>query len=84
MNDRYETYYDVFLDGEYLWKIKALHEQYGPIIRINPHELHVSDPEFYQTLYAGGSQKRERDPWHTNSLALEGSMLVSPNQYVQI
>ncbi|KAE8441145.1 hypothetical protein EG329_005828 [Mollisiaceae sp. DMI_Dod_QoI] len=74
----YETYYDIFCGGEYLWKIKELHEQYGPILRINPHELHVSDPEFYHILYAGGINKRDRDPWHTASLALEGSMLASP------
>lgn len=76
---RYETYYDIFCGGEYLWKIRELHDHYGPIIRINPHELHVSDPEFYHTLYAGGTSKRERDPWHTASLALEGSMLASPS-----
>ncbi|PMD55747.1 cytochrome P450 [Hyaloscypha bicolor E] len=76
----YEFYYEIPLRGQYLWKIRSLHEQYGPIVRINPHELHVSDPEFYHTLYAGPSQKRNRDPWHTDALVLDGGLLASPEQ----
>jgi hypothetical protein len=55
--------------------MEELHKEYGPIVRINPHELHVRDPEFFETLYAGSGQKRERDPWHTAGLALGGSIL---------
>ncbi|KAI1108378.1 cytochrome P450 [Nemania sp. NC0429] len=47
----YEAYYDVVLGGQYTAKIAKLHKEYGPIIRISPHELHVIDPEFYDTLY---------------------------------
>ncbi|KAI0013591.1 cytochrome P450 [Xylariaceae sp. FL0662B] len=47
----YECYYDVFCGGRYTWKIAELHEQYGPIIRISPCELHVNDPDFFEELY---------------------------------
>ncbi|KAK3389367.1 putative cytochrome P450 [Podospora didyma] len=54
----YEFYYDVIDGGTYPWKIVELHKQYGPIIRINPWELHVSDPDFYSTLYVPSSVRR--------------------------
>jgi cytochrome P450 len=38
-----------------------MHEKYGPIVRINPYEVHVSDPEFFNTIY---SQTEKRDAWH--------------------
>ncbi|AEO69909.1 uncharacterized protein THITE_2057681 [Thermothielavioides terrestris NRRL 8126] len=47
----YEGYYDLVLGGKYTLKIRDLHKRYGPIIRISPHELHVSDPAFNDTIY---------------------------------
>ncbi|KAH7380825.1 cytochrome P450 [Cadophora sp. MPI-SDFR-AT-0126] len=74
----YEFYYDLIQRGRFPFQIQELHDQYGPIVRINPHELHVSDPNFYHTIYAGGSQKRDRDPYHTFPFTLSGSVLTSP------
>jgi cytochrome P450 len=50
----YEFYYDVIKDGggKYTRKIEELHEIYGPIIRINPHELHIGESEFYNDFYS--------------------------------
>lgn len=39
-----------------------MHEKYGPNVRINPHELHVSDHDFFNTLFASGASKRDRYP----------------------
>lgn len=75
----YEFYYDFYHRREFLFKIREMHKQYGPIVRINPHELHVSDAEFYPTLYARGNNKRNRDPWHTAALTLDDSVLSSPD-----
>ncbi|KAJ5173752.1 Cytochrome P450 [Penicillium coprophilum] len=49
----YETYYEMWYRGGGMFTrhIKELHEQYGPIVRINPWELHIDDPEFYETIY---------------------------------
>ena len=37
-----------------------MHRKYGPIIRINPEEIHVADPEFFNEIY---SQTEKRDVW---------------------
>lgn len=58
----YEFYYDVIRHGRYTWKIAELHKQYGPIMRINPCEIHIIDPEFYDELYVQHS-KRKSDLW---------------------
>ncbi|KAL8995908.1 MAG: hypothetical protein Q9169_004444 [Polycauliona sp. 2 TL-2023] len=59
-----ETYYDIFLGGRYTWKIADYHETYGPIIRINPFEVHVNDPDFFGKLFVGFSKgKVDRSPW---------------------
>ena len=63
MQFRYEFYYDVVCRGQYIFKIRELHKQYGNIIRINPYELHVSDPTYYGTLYASSASGEKRDKW---------------------
>ena len=60
---RYEFYYDVVLRGQYTFHIRDLHRQYGPIIRINPYELDISDPAYIDTLYASKASGEKRDKW---------------------
>ncbi|PVI04209.1 trichodiene oxygenase [Periconia macrospinosa] len=54
----YEAYYDIVRGGQYTSQIAQLHRVYGPIVRISPHELHISDPAFFETLY------RNDGRWH--------------------
>ncbi|KAI4914534.1 hypothetical protein J4E85_010599 [Alternaria conjuncta] len=58
----YEFYYEIYPHRfQYLWKIKQLHEEYGPIIRINPLQVHIHDADYFDTIYASGmSHKRDR------------------------
>ncbi|KAL2802197.1 cytochrome P450 [Aspergillus granulosus] len=58
----YEFYYDVICNGSYLYKIEQLHQKYGPVVRINPRELHINDPYYYEQIYAGSSRVQEKDP----------------------
>ncbi|KAF2100410.1 putative cytochrome P450 [Rhizodiscina lignyota] len=59
----YEFYYDVICKGRYTWKIQQLHRQYGPIIRINPFEIHVDDHHFYDEVYVGHGRRTDKWQW---------------------
>ncbi|KAL4744633.1 hypothetical protein BDW72DRAFT_199403 [Aspergillus terricola var. indicus] len=55
-----EFYHDVVRGGRYTRQIQQMHEQYGPIVRINPHELHCNDHRFINEIYASGTRKRDK------------------------
>ncbi|GIC87843.1 cytochrome P450 [Aspergillus udagawae] len=60
----YEAYFQLVKGGVFTWKIDRLHREYdSPIIRIKPNELHIKDPNYYSTLYAGPGTHRNKDPW---------------------
>ncbi|KAE8350007.1 benzoate 4-monooxygenase cytochrome P450 [Aspergillus coremiiformis] len=62
----YETYFQIVKGGVFTWHIDRLHERYGPIVRIKPGELHIKDPDYYSTLYAGPGKHRNKDSWFSN------------------
>lgn len=35
-----------------------------PIVRINPREIHINNPDFYDSIYASSSHIRNKDPGH--------------------
>ncbi|KAL9089182.1 MAG: hypothetical protein Q9159_002653 [Coniocarpon cinnabarinum] len=54
----YEFYYDFFCDGVYVYEIEKMHNKYGPIVRVNPHELSIRDASFYDQLYVSAHIRR--------------------------
>ncbi|GAW24067.1 hypothetical protein ANO14919_136470 [Xylariales sp. No.14919] len=58
----YEFYYDVILRGQFTFQIQRMHKKYGPIVRINPFELHVEDSSYWDELYTG-HKEYERYEW---------------------
>ncbi|KAN0069103.1 Cytochrome P450 [Elaphomyces granulatus] len=54
----YEFYWNVIKSGQFTFHIQDLHDRYGPIVRVNPWELHIRDPHFYESIY---SQDGKRD-----------------------
>ncbi|KAK0384864.1 hypothetical protein NLU13_7342 [Sarocladium strictum] len=72
----YEAYYDWILNGRYGRVIAEMHKTYGPLVRINPDELHCSDPYFADEVYAGSS--RIRDRWqHQMNITAQGPASLS-------
>lgn len=59
----YERYYEAWLGGKYFLRIAEMHRQYGPIVRITPHEVHFSDPQFLDALYPVGGRKTDKPAW---------------------
>ncbi|KAI8631574.1 cytochrome P450 [Xylariaceae sp. FL1651] len=72
----YEAYYDVVQNGQYTFKIAKLHKQYGPIIRISPRELHVSDPEFFDKIYRQDG-KWDKYAWAVDAFVCKGGTLFT-------
>ncbi|KAK8066221.1 cytochrome P450 [Apiospora hydei] len=58
-----ETYYDVYKGGQFFFKLKEWHAHYGPIVRINPWEVHISDPDAADIVFAGNSQFNKKIEW---------------------
>ncbi|KAH7325633.1 benzoate 4-monooxygenase cytochrome P450 [Stachybotrys elegans] len=72
----YEAWFDLIKVGRYSWEIKAMHEKYGPIVRINPEELHCDDYDFVDEIYPSLTT-RIRDK-HAHFLAgFAGTLTVS-------
>ena len=45
-------YHDFFLRGKLPFALISAHQKYGLILRITPNEVHISDPEFLDTIFA--------------------------------
>lgn len=56
----YEVYFELFVGGVWSDQISLLHERYGPIVRISPNELHINDPEYYDTVFNFNSHLDKR------------------------
>ncbi|KAL9624297.1 MAG: hypothetical protein Q9160_001544 [Pyrenula sp. 1 TL-2023] len=40
-----------------------MHEKYGPIVRITPHEIHIDDPHFYESIYTSSAKRVDKYDW---------------------
>ncbi|KAL4955914.1 cytochrome P450 [Aspergillus filifer] len=72
----YETYHDAFRWGQYTFEIARMHEKYGPVVRISPHELHINDPEYYEVLYSRDSP-RNKYAYFTKQFGVTRSMVAT-------
>lgn len=52
----------------------------GPIIRISPNELHISDGDYYDELYASTAtgQTRDKYAWWTTAFGMDSSTFATP------
>ncbi|KAH9906974.1 cytochrome P450 [Xylariomycetidae sp. FL2044] len=74
----YEAYFDVVKGGQYTFKIADLHKEYGPIVRISPYELHVSDPAFFEKIYRQDG-RWDKYAWTYNAFYAAGATICTPS-----
>ncbi|KAL8958202.1 MAG: hypothetical protein Q9193_004696 [Seirophora villosa] len=76
----YEGYYDLIANGggKFPFHIKELHDRYGPIVRINPWELHIDDPDFYENIY-GQSPSLDKLKSHENRFSTPYAAFSTPD-----
>ncbi|KAJ1328249.1 benzoate 4-monooxygenase [Microdochium nivale] len=60
MSFMYEGWYDVVKGGKFTGQIRKMHKIYGPIVRINPHEVHCSDAQLLDEVYCHGNRIRDK------------------------
>ncbi|KAH7152601.1 cytochrome P450 [Dactylonectria macrodidyma] len=58
-----EVWYDIVIGGQFTMQIEKWHKRYGPIIRIKPNEVHISDPDFYNQLFTTTAAYQKPDDW---------------------
>ncbi|KAK1818116.1 hypothetical protein LTR12_007523 [Friedmanniomyces endolithicus] len=75
----YHFYFDVLKAGKLPFELVRLHERYGPIVRIGPNEVHVSDPDFYDILYASLPSRRHKDIFAIDGFGLAQSVIATAN-----
>ncbi|KAF7896597.1 hypothetical protein BELL_0503g00060 [Botrytis elliptica] len=70
----YEIAWDYFYEGTYVYRIEELHDRYGPIVRVNPDELSIRDPEYYRTVYvASNTRSTSAYPAFAAGMGIQGS-----------
>ncbi|KAA8651302.1 cytochrome P450 [Aspergillus tanneri] len=56
----YEWYFDLYLSGQFTFRLNDLHHQYGPVIRINPDEVHINDPDYFDEVFNQTNGRAEK------------------------
>ena len=77
----YEFWWDAPKSGQYMFRIEEMHKKYGPIVRINPWEVHINDPSFMDPLW--GNSSLEKDPFFYGGFGIDTASVttVSPETH---
>ncbi|KAK2043964.1 cytochrome P450 [Colletotrichum somersetense] len=60
----FKAYYDLVAEGgggQFTWQVKQIHKKYRPIVRINPDEVHINDPDFQNKVYCSSTPSKPMD-----------------------
>ncbi|RYP76854.1 hypothetical protein DL769_003540 [Monosporascus sp. CRB-8-3] len=81
----YEFYEDIVLRGHYVKSYPKLHAKYGPVVRVSPDRVHVSDPEFFHEVYSSGTKYLKDPAFFQTSGGINEALpaLVDPDYHKQ-
>ncbi|KAF2011419.1 putative cytochrome P450 [Aaosphaeria arxii CBS 175.79] len=71
----YEFWWNCIQDGRYMFEITRMHDVYGPVVRINPWEVHIRDPAYYDTLLS--NPRVEKDPFYYGGFGTPNSSVTT-------
>ncbi|KAF2257737.1 cytochrome P450 [Lojkania enalia] len=77
----YEFYFDVVKHGQFFKETERLHTVYGPIVRINPDEIHINDPDWYNELYTSAARPRDKSSWYIGRGAGDSAFGTVPHNH---
>ena len=64
-------YFRSITTGQFIHSVRALHERYGPVVRLAANEVSFTDPQAWQDIYGhhGGERAFPRNPvWYQPAL----------------
>jgi hypothetical protein len=74
----YQFYYNrLCRNSSFYLQIEKLHQKYGPVVRISPHEVHLSDPAHHQTIHRVGAKFTKDPAYYRTSFASPLSMFTT-------
>ncbi|KAK8111690.1 benzoate 4-monooxygenase cytochrome P450 [Apiospora kogelbergensis] len=76
----YEVYH-VFFRDDWYDNLISLHENYGPVVRIGPNEVHISDPEFCHNFHRRSDLRKCPEYYGLIGTALGG--LAEPQDHLK-
>ncbi|KAF2009051.1 cytochrome P450, partial [Aaosphaeria arxii CBS 175.79] len=76
----YEWYWNFYHKGHLIFEIQRLHDRLGPVVRIAPNELHISDPDVYLEMTKVGSQFT-KDPSFYSLILFPGTSVAESDPH---
>ena len=79
----YQFYFNVLTrsssvgGSRFYLQIESLHAQYGPVVRISPHEVHLADPAHHVTLHRVGTKFTKDPAFYRHSFVAPLSMFTA-------
>jgi hypothetical protein len=76
----WEVYWQVWRKGQLEFHLRELHKVYGPIIRIGPNSVHISDRDAYERIYHVGTPFGKDEWFYSVAFGPETFFTVPSNE----